>query len=628
MTHTVKKINIDIDNNDDNLYITLNTDDISRREPVNICCIIDNSGSMDSIETNKTSENNNLSRLDIVKHSVRTIINSLCENDYFSLVTFNSKSTIELKLTLMTNEGKQLALNKLNTIISQGQTNIWSGLLNGLELLTSTNDNNTLLLLLTDGESNINPPNGIINTLDKYLNNTIINKSYCVNTFGFGNNLDSELLNEISNKCNGMFDYISDFSMIGTKFVKSLANILTTYTTNIKLVLSFNDNDNDKLIINVGSLLYEQSRDLLIKINDNNININIKLLIANTINNEINYVFTKKTILNSVNIPTIIRYKIMDYINNIKFRILDKNYINDIKILYDDIKKTNLDSLSDKDKQIIYNYLLDYEANNDTDNKGGQIKLAIESINYYNTWGKHYLFSLMNAYNYQQCNNFKDPGIQHFGGKLFNSISDEIEEIFIKIPPPIPRNTYNNNNVTNPISMRSYYNQNGGCFDGNGLVKMKDGFKKVCNLLKDDIILSLNDKPAKIICIIKQKINTNKTLMCNINSELYISEWHPIYINNEWIFPHNNYPSVLIELDYIYNLILDSEHVVIINNIPIITLGHNFNNNDILKHDYYGTNKIIDDLKKIDNYENGLIIINNPQVIRENNLVINFYDKK
>ena len=467
-----KKIKFDINNCNDNLYITLNVDDLVKREPVNICCIIDTSGSMNCIETNSKSENNNLSRLDIVKHSVKTIINSLCDNDYFSIVTFSTDSDILLEFTQMTILGKEKAFNILNIITPSGQTNIWAGLNNGLSLLKNiNNDNNTLLSLLTDGESNFNPPRGIINTLNNYLNINEIKKSFCINTFGFGNNLDSELLNEISKIGNGMFDYISDFSMIGTKFVKSIANILTTYTSNIKLSLTFNDNE--KVLVNVGSILHEQSRDLLIKIDNIKTNVNIKLLIANKINTEINYDIIRNNIINPNNIPTIIRYNIMNIINNHNFKNIDN-----IKLLYEDIKKINIDELSDSNKKIINNYLLDYESD-DINNKGGQIKLTFENLTYYNTWGKHYLRSLMNAYNYQQCNNFKDPGVQHFGGTLFNTISDSIEDIFINIPSPIPSNPTSSISSTssNPISMRSYYNQNGGCFDGNGNVKMINGYK-------------------------------------------------------------------------------------------------------------------------------------------------------
>jgi len=31
-----------------------------------------------------------------------------------------------------------------------------------------------------------------------------------------------------------------------------------------------------------------------------------------------------------------------------------------------------------------------------------------------------------------------DPGIQGYGGEFFNKMKDEIEDIFLKLPPPKP----------------------------------------------------------------------------------------------------------------------------------------------------------------------------------------------
>lgn len=44
----------------------------------------------------------------------------------------------------------------------------------------------------------------------------------------------------------------------------------------------------------------------------------------------------------------------------------------------------------------------------------GQVKEAIQKTpeNYFQKWGRHYLPSLARAHLLQQCNNFKDPGIQ------------------------------------------------------------------------------------------------------------------------------------------------------------------------------------------------------------------------
>jgi len=38
----------------------------------------------------------------------------------------------------------------------------------------------------------------------------------------------------------------------------------------------------------------------------------------------------------------------------------------------------------------------------------------------------------------QVCNNFNDPGVQHYGGDLFRSICDEADDIFCKLPAPKP----------------------------------------------------------------------------------------------------------------------------------------------------------------------------------------------
>lgn len=44
----------------------------------------------------------------------------------------------------------------------------------------------------------------------------------------------------------------------------------------------------------------------------------------------------------------------------------------------------------------------------------GQVKEALLK-EYYDKWGKHYLPSIARAHLLQQCNNFKDPGVQYYG---------------------------------------------------------------------------------------------------------------------------------------------------------------------------------------------------------------------
>merc|ERR1719329_1499421 len=63
---------------------------------------------------------------------------------------------------------------------------------------------------------------------------------------------------------------------------------------------------------------------------------------------------------------------------------------------------------------------------------------ALSKDEWYAKWGVHYLPSLMCAHLSQQCNNFKDPGVQAYGGGLFANLRDEADDIFCSLPPPKP----------------------------------------------------------------------------------------------------------------------------------------------------------------------------------------------
>jgi hypothetical protein len=102
-----------------------------------------------------------------------------------------------------------------------------------------------------------------------------------------------------------------------------------------------------------------------------------------------------------------------------------------------------------------------------------EIMLSFNEENF-RTWGRHYLLSIARAHLTQQCNNFKDPGVQHYGGELFSKRRDYIEEKFLLLPPPKPTAISRRTSTTNIQSMSSFYNSNNPCFDGDCLVAMYD----------------------------------------------------------------------------------------------------------------------------------------------------------
>jgi len=108
-----------------------------------------------------------MSILDLVKHAVKTIINTLNENDRLSIVTFNTCSNVETKLTEMNEGNKQTAIATLENIFPNSRTNIWAGLKDGLDQLRTdgVDHRRKFLFLLTDGQPVERPQNGEENAL-------------------------------------------------------------------------------------------------------------------------------------------------------------------------------------------------------------------------------------------------------------------------------------------------------------------------------------------------------------------------------------------------------------------------------------------------------------------------------
>jgi len=101
----------------------------------------------------------------------------------------------------------------------------------------------------------------------------------------------------------------------------------------------------------------------------------------------------------------------------------------------------------------------------------GQSSEALSRHDWYWRWGLHYLPSAVCAHKLQICNNFKDPGVQHYGGELFRSIRDEADDIFCKLPAPKPTartyrssmsSSYSSGTVSAPLNMAAYNDASAG----------------------------------------------------------------------------------------------------------------------------------------------------------------------
>lgn len=634
--------NIDKFIKNDFTYFLLNisVNDTNVAPPIDIVCVIDVSGSMDSyayVQQDGKTINVGYTILDITKHALNTIIESMKSTDRISIITFSNYANILCNFTYINDNNKNYIKNLVNNLKTDGATNIWAGINKGLDVFynnyfRSEIESNTRiksLVLLTDGipSNHLLPPRGILETLDRKINimkdsNIIVPNIY---TFGFGNNLDTKLLIDISKKGNGHFSYIPDSSFVGTIFIHYLAYINTLICNQIYLDFEFMCVNFQKSVdiigyndFNLNSLHLGHNRNIIFKISNSELD---------KCNNILTFAFKYKTISNE---------------NRCIQKTINKNiYHNDNYDNLDyNIARLNLVSLFNNNNKnynfLFENYINDNNIPDDISKDLEQINLAINK--YYNSWGKNYIYSFISALFEERCNNFKDFSIQKYGGILFKRLKDNFDDIFSNLPPPIPScNIQNDNYNTNSSSSissqqfsQTFNNPNAGCFHPDSVVIMSDySTKKISNLKKNDKIIDKNGNISNILCLIKIKCYNNKCNMIKLKgfkNDVLVTPFHPVLNikypqsigsnSYDWIFPYSINNNIYeYDTEYVYNLVLDKNHNFIIDNYIFITLGHNNFTNFITSHQYFGKD-IIDDLKNMIGYDNGLIILDQINIIR------------
>lgn len=594
-------------------------------------CVVDVSGSMNEPDPAESElEDSGFSRLDIVKHSIKTIINILNDEDYLGLVTFHTNANVVMKIRKMDEAGKQEANTKVDSMQPEDNTNIYEGLEFAINEIASYSACNTLptsVLLFTDGESNVGTPETIYKSLLKKLNG--VSPAFTMNTFGFGYRLSSKLLFDISVLGNGINCYLPVCNFVGTTFVNCVCNFLSTVADRISIEIKPEKSGSLKCIgyemkkncIEVGTVHYGQTRDFIIEC-PKGCQLTAKLRYHTRHGNKV---------IEAKEMDDKLEYckaKVRAYYLQILNEGLE-NYLKgstDLTFLkkIEDIIRT---SPCKSDVGIVA-LLKDITSPEEVE---GRVSKAFSTSDRVKRWGSHYVRSIIRAHQIQQCHNFKDPGVQVYGGNLFKDLREKADKIFCSLPPPIPSRKaqaekYQAMQANQPpppppvvqqADIQEYYSGGGGgCFDGEGQVKMADGSrKKVKELKKGDEVMDSKGNSAKVVCLVS--FHTKKLMRVVVLNNLKLTRTHPILHEGEWKHPKDIGKVENMYMEIIYNLVLDKSHVVSINGLDVVTLGHEKKENVKLSHPFYGTEKVILYLKKHEGWGKGDVAVKGLKKVRD-----------
>lgn len=660
---------------------------------------IDVSGSMNDAIT-CTDENgkkidDGFSILDIVKHASKAIISGLNPNDYVAIVTFSGRAQIHLPMQIMNLAGKTIASDTIDKLIPTHETNLWVGIETSLDVLRLSMAKlyyaapcNGNIILLTDGIPTLEykQRNDFDTAIKAYFKK--YNDFTCaLNMIGFGSKMDSELLDRLTRLVNGDYCFVPDGGFIGTIFVNLAANnalnthqqtvlnigmsdasiqqVLANTETNISDCYDNCDQSKQQLNIPIGNIKIGQSRYIVIPRvpiesvqlrSYNTLTGHIDRLLVNNSGDMIEIAQSNDPIAIMEMSVQLCRQMFVSSIRKCMFFTRNGNWIRAKNNVDEELASLHckINSLRYQNirKPIYCAEILAKLKNLDDQIQGilqdltGQVVEAFSREDWYNTWGRHFLPSLVRAHITQQCNNFKDPGVQYFGGKAFNSLRSSLEKIFKTMGDPKPsRHATKELARATPVSgstASAYYNAGSGCFHSESIVKMADGtVKHISDIIKGDKLQPIqqlcsneNIDSYEVLTVVRTKVQQMIPLV-SFGQGVSATLTHPVFIDNEWTRPDivaNTFRSKQSDIvqndvwcEYVYNLVLDKGHIVTFSSFSngkpcdyhFATLGHGFTGNYYIEHSFFGTDAVITSLSKMQGYDTGIVTLGVDPFIRD-----------
>lgn len=193
------------------------------RTPLNLCLVIDRSGSMEGAP------------LQYVKQACGYVVDLLTPNDILSIVTF--EESVDVLMAPQRVTAKQPIKDGIQRLVCGNTTNLYDGMALGAQQVRMTNEPGraTRVVVFTDGEptAGVKDFAALVQAAGDVRGNGI-----GVTFLGFGPDYNEELLASMAKRAGGNYYYIPTPEMIPEVFRAELESLLTVVARNIRLDLT------------------------------------------------------------------------------------------------------------------------------------------------------------------------------------------------------------------------------------------------------------------------------------------------------------------------------------------------------------------------------------------------------
>jgi hypothetical protein len=191
--------------------------------PLNLAVVIDVSGSM-----------SDSGKLEFAKDGVLALLDILEEQDYFSLVVFETDATVKIPMGPVTPSKRIEIENQINALSPGGSTNIFGGLEAGYEQVLTKLEPGQMprVMFLSDGLATAgNTESYAIKAMSEQYNDQGIG----LTTIGLGINSDQQLMNALAQTAGGNSYFIQDEEKVADVFVEDIVHLLTPVASNLQI---------------------------------------------------------------------------------------------------------------------------------------------------------------------------------------------------------------------------------------------------------------------------------------------------------------------------------------------------------------------------------------------------------
>ncbi|OVA18053.1 zinc finger protein [Macleaya cordata] len=256
----------------------------SSRAPVDLVTVLDVSGSMAG------------TKIALLKRAMGFVIQNLGPSDRLSVIAFSSTARRLFPLRRMTDSGRQQALQAVNSLISNGGTNIAEGLRKGAKVMEERREKNPVgsIILLSDGQDTYSVcgpdranPRPDYQSLLPFSARGSGNSGFQipVHAFGFGADHDAASMHSISETSGGTFSFIEAEGVIQDAFAQCIGGLLSVVVQDLRVSIecvhpglhlnplkagSYGTRlgNNARMgVIDVGDLYADEERDFLVSVN-------------------------------------------------------------------------------------------------------------------------------------------------------------------------------------------------------------------------------------------------------------------------------------------------------------------------------------------------------------------------